>query len=303
MMIGWFQRLHSSYNYCKTYPVKSSFQVGGVLQLATGDITSCITKQGGNDTGQGRCIWQTFKGKNRTLQILLAYRPVQNLSSAGSTWQQQEYYADINNLHQSPHKRWIQDIAEVIGKWKQDGDSIILMANLNDNVQKGKTVQALLKLGLVDSMDATTCSHGPTFQRGSMPIDIIMTTREINIFQGVYVRSASNHICLWIDVQKSSIFAKVSYPTPAVHQRLQCSDPRTVQKYNKALWKDIQRKQLQKDYELLHNHTGIPFARQKQIWEKVDRQLLVLRLNSKKCCRNLRMGRLQWTPELANLRI
>jgi hypothetical protein len=42
---------------------------------------------------------------------------------------------------------------------------------------------------------------------------------------------------------------------------------------------------------------------QEKIWEQLDGKLLHLRKIAEKQCRQLKLGRLQWTPELANIRI
>jgi hypothetical protein len=83
IMYGWFQRTHLSQQYYKEYPTTATFQVGGVLQVVTGDITSRVNSQGGDTSGQGRWAWHTLSGKaKRTIRIITAYRPVKNISNA-----------------------------------------------------------------------------------------------------------------------------------------------------------------------------------------------------------------------------
>jgi hypothetical protein len=89
-------------------------------------------------------------------------------------------------------------------------------------------------------------------------------------------------------------------PTHAI-RRLQCSDPRTVIKYNNKLWQLVQQKnimvQIDKmlDNNLTHKSTTI-------IWENLDHNMMKFRLLAEQKCRHIKVGRLQWTPELARLR-
>jgi hypothetical protein len=53
IVYGWFKRLHISFNYYKLYPCEAQFQVGGVLQLAQGGVTTRIVQHGGDTKGLG----------------------------------------------------------------------------------------------------------------------------------------------------------------------------------------------------------------------------------------------------------
>jgi exonuclease III len=180
IMYGWFRRMHISQNYYKQFPTTSVFQSGGVLQLAMGDITSRISAHGGDTTGQGRWTWQSFDGQGqRNIRVVTAYRPVRNTTNAGSVWHQQQYFADSNNYDGTPHDRWSADMLAAVTTWLTQGDSVILMADFNEDVVGGKTVHALKQIGLRDAMETHYANRIPTFQRGSTTIDTILCTREI----------------------------------------------------------------------------------------------------------------------------
>jgi hypothetical protein len=71
---GWFHRLHISQKYYKEYPTTANHQVGGVMQLAIGDISCKVTSQGGDESGQGRWTWHSLAGKTqRVIRIITAY--------------------------------------------------------------------------------------------------------------------------------------------------------------------------------------------------------------------------------------
>jgi hypothetical protein len=62
-----------------------------------------------------------------------------------------------------------------------NGESIILMADFNEDVRTGKTVESLKQLGLVDNIIRSHLNTTPIFTRGSTTIDTILTSREIRI--------------------------------------------------------------------------------------------------------------------------
>jgi exonuclease III len=304
LMFGWFRRLHITYKYYKEYPCQSNYQVGGVLQLSMGDITCRIKEHGGDNSGQGRWTWQKFIGKaNRTVRIITAYRPVKNLVNVGSVWNQQQYFADCNDLQSTPHDRWSQELQAEVTEWMAQGDSIILMADFNEDVRLGPTVQSLKQIGLVDQLVARNTTIVPTFARGSSTIDTILTSPEISILQCGYTKSPSDHLCTWIDIRASQLFDQLQQGTPAITRRLQCGDPRTVNRYNQALWKSIREQNIHQQYEQLTEDSHLRPTQQQRLWEKLDNQLWKLRLQAEKKCRKLKMGRVQWSPELSQYKI
>jgi hypothetical protein len=298
---GWFRRMGLCYEYYREYPCSSNFQVGGVAQMAIGEITGRIIKYGGDETGQGRWTWQTFKGKkDRIVRIITAYRPVKNKINAGSAWNQQQFYADTHLLEGNPHERWLKDLLTEVIQWMQQGESIILLVDLNDNITSGKTARELRRVGLIERV---TSFHRQvaTHQRGSTTIDGIFTTSELVPTDGGYVQSMSDHLGLWLDFEMHAIFDNISQAIPAANRRLQCADPRLVEKYGKNLWKQIRQSNINNKSKQRDN-SSLPIHIRERAWESVDRQLLQMRLHAEKNCRKLRMGKTQWSPELASIR-
>jgi hypothetical protein len=169
---GWFPRLQISHGYFSLFPGNTTFQVGGVMQFSINDLTSRIQMFGNNKSGLGRWTWQMLRGKQgRQVRVVTAYCPVKNETGIGSTWNQHQYYANCNNIQGNPHERWIKDLTSKILSWREAGDSIILMVDLNDDVNTSKTAKTLNKLGLFEVITKTQKQHMPTYQRGSTTID------------------------------------------------------------------------------------------------------------------------------------
>jgi exonuclease III/sulfur relay (sulfurtransferase) DsrC/TusE family protein len=304
LMYGWFKRSHIAYKYYKEYPGTANYQVGGVLQLGIGDITCRIKEHGGDESGQGRWTWQRFSGKEqRTLRIVTAYRPVKNTVNAGSVWHQQQYYADCYDLHGSPHDRWIQDLKTAVQGWLEQGDTMILMGDFNKEVRTGPTVQALKQLGLVDHLVSQHTTEVLTFARGTTTIDTILTLQEIIVTKCGYSRSPSDHLCVWLDIRAQQLFEQIQQPVPSHVRRLQCGDPRTVNRYIQSLWKEIQKHNIHEEYAQILEDSQLRPIKQQRKWEQLDKKLLKLRLKAEKKCRRLKMGKVSWSPELAQNKI
>jgi hypothetical protein len=297
---GWFRRLNYTNAYYKTYPSQSTFQVGGVMQFIIGDTSTRVFAKGGDDIG--RWTWQSLRGKNnKVVRFISAYRPVKNEGNAGSTWNQQQYYADIKNSKLNPHEQWIFDLRILIEQWLMEGDSIVLMVDLNDDVRTSQVATSMVRMGLKEIV--TSKHQAPnTHQRGSRPIDGIFVSEEICPMACGYVESPSDHLCVWMDLDFESIFGDLHKTGKLQIRRLQCADPRTVQAYNNALWESAKEKNIERMILDLDN-PRLNHKEKVKLWEKIDKTMLKLRLNAEKKCRQIKAGNIQWTPELAKLRL
>jgi hypothetical protein len=300
---GWFKRLHINNNYFSSFPTSSKFQVGGVMQFVIDDATCRLANHGADPKGLGRWVWHSMRGKNqRIVRIISAYRPVCNEVNIGSTWNQQQFHADIHNIAGNPHDRWIADLESSIVEWINAGDSIILMVDLNEDVRSGKTSKTLEKLGLVELLSKRRGNSLPTHQRGTTTIDGIFATNDITPVQCGYLNSFSDHLGLWLYLDMSAIFGAVQVKGKSNIRRLQISNPKTVAKYNGLMWTKIQEDNMHQRIERFTRATTNRYSCSKE-WETIDKYLTKLRLVAERQCRSLNTGSIQWTPDLANLRI
>jgi hypothetical protein len=200
------------------------------MQFIIGDTSSRVVAKGGDELG--RWTWQTLKGKNnKVVRMVSAYRPVKNESNAGSVWYQQQYHSDKNNNGLNPHERWITELRILIEQWLVDGDSIVLMVDLNDDVRSSQVAKSITRMGLKEIVTANHQAPN-THQRGSRPIDGIFVSEEIYSTACGYVESPSDHLCVWLDLDFATTFGDLKKIDRLQIRRLQCSDPRTVQIYN-----------------------------------------------------------------------
>jgi hypothetical protein len=302
---GWFSRLQISYGHFSEFPGTSAFQVGGVMQFAINDLTARIQTTGNDRSGLGRWTWQTLRGKQgRVVRVVTAYRPVKNEAGIGSTWNQHQFHADMNNRDGNPHEQWIKDLSEEIAVWRESGDSIILMVDLNDDVNTSKTAKALQKVGLREIITKSRQSTTPTYQRGSTTIDGIFVSQEIIPTQCGYLKSTSDHLCVWLDVEKKALLDLDPNVGPSKQiRRLQCTDPRTIEKYNNSLWSMVKKEGIIEQINAIYGNAPLGCRDNQVLWEEIDKKLTAARLKAEKTCRKIKAGNIQWSPELAMLRV
>jgi hypothetical protein len=301
--LGWFKRLHCSLAYYAQYSVATKFQSGGVMQFVINMLTSRVVNSGGD--AQGRWTWHVLKGKDqRKVRCVSAYRPVRNEVNAGSAWNQQQIYGDDHGLNGNPHTRWLEDLTLLVQQWMSQGESVILMVDLNDDVVKGKTAKAIKMMGLREVITTQHSNLEATFHRGSVSIDGIFVSSKIQPIKCGYTCSTSDHLCLWLDLDEETIFGTPQAgPSSNKIRRLQCSDPRTVERYTSLMYEEVLKRNIDMMAAALSNEKRHYTHVEAQQWEKLDRTLLKIRLKAERKCRKLRTGAMQWTPELSMLSI
>jgi len=136
----------------------------------------------------------------------------------------------------------LQDITKDILQWQDEGDQIILLTDFNDDITLQQARQWVGKLGLVEAVTwLNTNDAPPTFQRGSRPIDGIFAAPQLlERAAGGYLAFGeavpSDHRAIWVDFVLPQVCPRrqEAYSQPKA-RRLQCKDPRVVDKYNNVL--------------------------------------------------------------------
>jgi len=86
----------------------------------------------------------------------------------------------------------------------------------------------------------------------------------------------------------------------ATIRRLQCQDPRVIARYNALLIERLDQGHLQQ--QVTEFHAGILgrlTSAQQQLYEKLDSQLVKAKLYAEWNCRKLKMGQVQWCPDVS----
>ena len=237
---GWFESLHMTTAYYKTFPGATRQQYGGVSLWSTGQAAHRIKDSGfdlasGTDRfGLGRWAWTRYQGRNGvSLRVVVAYRPVRNKRGVMSVWNQQKLYWEKHNDDTDPIVKFTEDLAAEVTQWIEQGDQIVLGLDVNEDVRKGVFQKAMVNAGLVGLIIKQHGGEGPpTYADGSVPIDEFFVTPSLDSMRCGYFPLEFDHRSLWMDIPYCLAFG--SELPPIVHpqaRRLKTGDPRIVKAY------------------------------------------------------------------------
>jgi hypothetical protein len=122
---GWFESLHMTTAYYKSYPgATKQQQYGGISLWSTGQAAHCIKDSGidlatGEDHfGLGWWAWTRYAGHNGvSLRVVVAYRPVLNKHGPMSVWNQQKVYWQTHNVDIDPIVKFTYDLVAKVVVW------------------------------------------------------------------------------------------------------------------------------------------------------------------------------------------
>jgi len=182
---GWWETSNTTIAYNNKDSTNSTFQPGGTMITSIGKPAHRIEETGKDETGLGRWTWQKMKGKrNIMLRIISAYRPcVPSTAGPTTAYSQQQRYLNIVQDTREPRQAFLDDLGKNIEKWHNEGDQIILMADLNTDVTSKEIKQWREKHRLKDIYISEFPNQKipATYHKGKNTIDTIMASYSINV--------------------------------------------------------------------------------------------------------------------------
>jgi len=303
---GWWENAQwaITYNRKEVNPVEH--QPGGAGVLTLNRAAHRAQPPGDDPSGLGRWSWNRIRGKNGAwFRLVSLYHPCASYRPL-STYQQHIRGLAAAKRTDNPKDAAIKDLCREIAKWQNEGKSVIVATDLNDDVRDPKITGEFHKLGLVELLTQLHTAQPPaTHQRGSKPIDgFFVPAHLIHVCHGGYLAFgdgvASDHRAIWLDIPAVAICPWLDEPVcQAPACRLQCRDPRVVDKYNTLLLQQLLLDQVPKRVqELSQEVSGQPTRPQQRQFEALDTQLVAAKLQAERHCRKLRMGNIPWCPEV-----
>ena len=131
----------------------------GVGQFACKELSQYAKESEPDFRGLGRwCSWLIYAHPSHKTRIVSAY----NLGPAtsdylGTVYQQHLRYIQHHKLNTTPHRMFMVDFLAAVINWRNAGEWLIIMADMNEHVLTGKLARRLLSLGL---QEATHTSWG-----------------------------------------------------------------------------------------------------------------------------------------------
>ena len=146
---------------------------------------------GKDNSNLGRWVWSKYQGKSgKVLRIITVYMPCKTgKGGSRSTYNQQLRWLLKNNDEREPHQALMEDLAIQIEEWRNNGESIVVMGDLNTDVRSDEMKEWRDSLDLREVLlDAVGKDNAPsTYDKGKKPIDSSMCSANINILKAFII--------------------------------------------------------------------------------------------------------------------
>ena len=280
---SWWQNSpHCSYAYNYKDLSKAVYQPGGTAILSMNSATSRVTRNTLSDPeGLGRWTSTVYNGKNnQKVRIVQVYCPALPTEiSNNSTYAQHHRYFLTKNITDCPRKLFFTHLRHFITERFNEQERLIIMGDFNHHLESPPMVNFVSSLNLHNIHKTLHMSFNPnipTFNRGSQTIDAIFASQGISAIKGGFLdfdHFPTDHRALWGDLDISATFGHIS-PMPHTPQkrRLQCEDPRAVEKFCSEYKALIKKSDLTgRVNKLMESISGTLTVNQRLEYESIDK--------------------------------
>lgn len=287
-------------------------QEGGTALLAYGWILDHL------DSGEvqrdelnlGRWVVMTFRGAgDLKTRILCGYNPCYNRSKTpnGTVYQQQARYLITERRNMTcPRTQLRNDLRTLLSDWRAAGDRIIVCMDANENIYRkslGKLLTDPAGLNMREVVgDLTRKPLGATHFRGTIPIDGIWATRDIEVVGACVMPfgyGVGDHRLFIVDFRSDTVVGAtpVKIVRPSA-RRLNTRLPYVAERYSKRLKGNILRHRLLEKLDCMKKNPPADEEAARRV-NVVDRESKKLMVNAERKCRKIRAGTIPFTPETA----
>jgi len=190
----------------------TSFQPGGTAIVALNEWAHQATSPGNDMTSLGHWSWVRILGHdNHHLWIVTVYQPCKSNGHLMMYQQQVCRRLSTTGCSVCPRKKLLEDLHNQVTQWQSNGDSIIIMGDMNEDIWEDPVLSVATNMGVTDAVTTQHGNQSPnTHNRGSMPIDgIFLPTNLIQTIQSGYLAFSegipSNHRVIWVDIPVTSL--------------------------------------------------------------------------------------------------
>ena len=241
------------------------YQPGEVAILSLGLAAAKVLAMDMDETGLGRWCSVQYQLKASRLWVIVVYRPCVTMGP-DTVYQQHIRRLSLEEVQYSPRDSIVKDLERIIAKYKEDGSLVIVGGDFNDDIRQLR-IQGVREV-------TSRFYNGPTYERGSAPIDGFYTSHTLPITGGgalpFYTACSSNHTAVWMS---TSVF-QASKVAPHRIRRLQVTNRKCVSRY-------------------------LDYIRPNVEEDMTDEQFTALLVKSEAICRRVYTGGLVFSPELS----
>ena len=222
----------------------------------------------------------------------------------GTPYQQQKQFLLENNIDKCPNEVLREDLAGSIRNWMKKGDSIVVLADCNEDIRKGKLTEKMQDVGLHSPIRQKFGDENmpATYHAGSRPIDEIFISRDLNFKAVGYLPfgdGPGDHRGIFIGIFKDSM---IGDSINAIHRqqgrKLKSTDIRTVEKFNNLM------KGYLRDQNIFQRMDKLDLACHSSITESqmeefvlIDKAFVGAFKYANKRCKKLKSGEVAYAPE------
>jgi len=190
---------------------KTAYQPGGMVLVIINQLSHQAQCPGDDKVGLGQWCWARLWGKNnKILRIVSAYCPCKS-EGILTTYQQHVWFGAKQNTWTCPRLHFLQDWSQDILSWTEDGEEVIVLADMNDDVLDKDILQFCKTTSLVEAISSIhSQTTVPTHQRGSKPINRIFISKNLledakGGFLDFGVATISDHRAIWLNIKASPL--------------------------------------------------------------------------------------------------
>ena len=293
----------------------NKMQYGGTAVMSFNESSHRVKVTGGDPTGLGRWSWIVFEGKaGHKTRVISAYIPCKSADDKRKTvYMQHKRYFLRKGIMECPKKLLYQHLSNHLKKWQKEGENIVLLIDMNENLEKDGPFQTILKYEcqLVDPIRTIHQKRNeklpPTSLTGSFPIDSIFVSPQLqNITRGGWIKiedSVGDHRALFIDLPTKTLLGEEPFQ---IHKhtarRLVCDKPSIVDKFNHLLDRQFHLQRIYYKYELLIEEHKNGNSSRELIHRKLDKLDCAITnaiRHAEKRCRKVKTGNVPYSPKLS----
>jgi len=283
-------------------------QFGGVAILTVNKMTYQVDSSCLDPSGLGRWTLIRLRSKHGShTRIVTCYRPVKNEKGPMSTYNQQRRYFLQQQVDTCPLQKYLTDLKSTIELWQEEGNLLIIGSDWNEDVLSPTWRNYWNNLGLVSPQGLIQHHPTATYNRGRKQLDMVYVSPALYQLVSGYLQCnemilGADHSALWLDIPLILLHLQAPPPYRAPGRRLKTDSPSVRDNYlvrykrlckqhhllecAKALWSSVQ--------------DGKPLTIEQTIeYETIDAIQTKSMNEAERYCRELRMGAIDWSPELA----
>ena len=222
VMTRWAQHRHVHFAHNTFEGKKGLYQPGGVAIVSLGQAAAKVLSTEMDSSGLGRWCSVQYQLKASKVWVMVVYRPCVSFGP-DTVYQQHIRRLNLDEERLPPREALLRDLEATIARYKEDGSFVILGGDFNEDIRQLR-IQGVREV-------TSRFANGPTYQRGSDPIDGFFTSHTLPVTGGgifpFYSVCSSDHTAVWMT---TSVFGTGKKASLRI-RRLQLSNKNGVRNY------------------------------------------------------------------------